>query len=273
MCGIVGLFLKRQDLFSELGRMFAPMLAEMTDRGPDSAGVAIYSRPQETLTKITAFNPDPDFNWSSICDEIGLALDVELRPAPVDTHCVILTNGHVGAVAELLESCNDGMQVMSVGSAMEIYKETGLPDDVISRFGITERGGSHAVGHTRMATESGAGTTGFGARIGRIEPGRAADLVLMRWSRIASPFLDPDVGVLDAVVQRGKTDAVDTVLIGGVPVLRDGRRRPARLKPLMTQRTVIEVYTITYPMMKITTKVIYQSQGSQSPNFRQPIKR
>ena len=75
----------------------------------------------------------------------------------------------------------------------------------------------------RMATESGAGTTGFGARIGRIEPGRAADLVLMRWSRIAGPFLDSDVGVLDAVVQRGKADAVDTVLIGGVPVLRDGR--------------------------------------------------
>ena len=160
MCGIVGLFLKRQDLFSELGRMFAPMLAEMTDRGPDSAGVAIYSRPQESLTKITAFNPDPEFNWKTLCDEIGLALDVELRPAPVDTHCVIQTNGHVGAVAELLESCNDGMQVMSVGSAMEIYKETGLPDDVISRFGITERGGSHAVGHTRMATESAVTTAG-----------------------------------------------------------------------------------------------------------------
>ncbi len=75
----------------------------------------------------------------------------------------------------------------------------------------------------RMATESGAETTGFGARIGRIDPGRAADLVLMRWSRITGPFLDPDVGVLDAVVQRGKADAVDTVLIGGVPVLRDGR--------------------------------------------------
>ena len=75
----------------------------------------------------------------------------------------------------------------------------------------------------RMATENGAGTTGFGTSIGRLDPGRAADMVLMRWSRIARPFLDPDVGVLDAVVQRGKTNAVDTVLIGGVPVLRGGR--------------------------------------------------
>ena len=75
----------------------------------------------------------------------------------------------------------------------------------------------------RMATENGAGTTGFGTRIGRLDPGCAADMVLMRWSRIARPYLDPDVSVLDAVVQRGKTDAVDTVLIGGVPVLRGGR--------------------------------------------------
>ena len=75
----------------------------------------------------------------------------------------------------------------------------------------------------RMATENGAGTTAFGASIGRLDPGRAADLVLVRWSEIARPFLDPDVNILDAVVQRGKPNAVDTVLIGGVPVLRGGR--------------------------------------------------
>ena len=75
----------------------------------------------------------------------------------------------------------------------------------------------------RMATEHGALTTGFGARIGRLEPQRAADMVLVRWSQIAHPFLDPDVPVLDALVQRGKPSGVDTVLVGGVPVLRDGR--------------------------------------------------
>ena len=75
----------------------------------------------------------------------------------------------------------------------------------------------------RMATENGARTTAFGGTIGRLDPGRAADMVLMQWSRIAGPFLDPDVSVLDAVLQRARPDAVDTVLIGGVPVLRGGR--------------------------------------------------
>ena len=74
-----------------------------------------------------------------------------------------------------------------------------------------------------MATEHGALTTGFGTHIGRLDEGRAADMVLVRWSQIAHPFLDPDVPVIDAVVQRGKPSGVDTVLIGGVPVLRDGR--------------------------------------------------
>ena len=75
----------------------------------------------------------------------------------------------------------------------------------------------------RMATENGGRTTAFGGSIGRLDPGSAADVVLIRWSRIAYPFLDPDVPVLDAVVQRGKTSGVDTVLVGGVPVLQGGR--------------------------------------------------
>ncbi len=75
----------------------------------------------------------------------------------------------------------------------------------------------------RMASEHGGLTTGFGAQIGRLDPGCAADVVLIRWSELAEPYLDPDVSVLDAVVQRGKPNAVATVLVGGVRVLESGR--------------------------------------------------
>lgn len=160
MCGIVGLFLKRQDLFPRLGGMFAPMLIEMTDRGPDSAGVAIYSGTRNDRAKLTAFNPDPGFDWWGLCNEVGVALGAELMPEPVDTHCVIRTDGDLGTVAAEVESRHQGIQVMSIGNSMEIYKETGLPDDVLTRFGIAGRSGSHAVGHTRMATESAVTTAG-----------------------------------------------------------------------------------------------------------------
>jgi cytosine/adenosine deaminase-related metal-dependent hydrolase len=75
----------------------------------------------------------------------------------------------------------------------------------------------------RMASEHGAHTTPFGTDLGTLEPGKAADIVLMSWEAIASPFLDLnyEVSVLDAVVQRAKSSGVDTVLVAGEPIYRD----------------------------------------------------
>src|SRR3989442_7110387 len=60
----------------------------------------------------------------------------------------------------------------------------------------------------RMATEDGAATTPYAGRIGTLEPGKAADLVLYSWRQIAYPYLDPDTGVVDALVHRAKTSVV-----------------------------------------------------------------
>jgi cytosine/adenosine deaminase-related metal-dependent hydrolase len=75
----------------------------------------------------------------------------------------------------------------------------------------------------RMATVGGAITTPFGSRIGNLAVGSAADLVLIDWDKIAYPYLDPETPILDAVVQRGRTDAVDLVMVAGEVVYRDGR--------------------------------------------------
>jgi len=75
----------------------------------------------------------------------------------------------------------------------------------------------------RMATEDSAMTTPFGAEIGVLEPGRAADMTLMRWEQIAAPYLEPGVPVVRAMLHRAKTSCVDTVIVGGKPVYRDGR--------------------------------------------------
>src|SRR4029453_17300416 len=75
----------------------------------------------------------------------------------------------------------------------------------------------------RMATEFGAATTGFGDRIGVLEPGRAADLVLIDWDAVAAPYLDAETPILDALLHRGKASAVRTSMVGGCVVLRDAR--------------------------------------------------
>jgi cytosine/adenosine deaminase-related metal-dependent hydrolase len=75
----------------------------------------------------------------------------------------------------------------------------------------------------KMATEDGAATTPYAGSIGTLEPGRAADLVLLSWRQIAHPYLDPQTAVVDAVVQRAKTAGVAMVMVAGEVVLRDGR--------------------------------------------------
>lgn len=75
----------------------------------------------------------------------------------------------------------------------------------------------------KMATEDGAHTTPFGADIGIIEPGRAADLVILRWADVAFPYLDDEIPVVDAILQRARSSAVKTVLVAGEPIYRDGR--------------------------------------------------
>lgn len=75
----------------------------------------------------------------------------------------------------------------------------------------------------RMATEGGARTTPFAGRIGTLAPGKAADLVLIDADKIAYPCLDPETPLLDAVIQRAKSAAVDLVMVAGEVIYEGGR--------------------------------------------------
>jgi 5-methylthioadenosine/S-adenosylhomocysteine deaminase len=75
----------------------------------------------------------------------------------------------------------------------------------------------------RMATTGGAKTTPFGAHLGALEIGKAADMVLIDWKQISYPYLDVEMPVLDAVIQRAKTEGVKTVIVSGEIVYQDGR--------------------------------------------------
>src|SRR5216684_2279876 len=74
----------------------------------------------------------------------------------------------------------------------------------------------------RMATVGGAKTTPFGTRIGSLEIGKAADMVLLDWQQISYPYLDAEMPVLDAVIQRAKTEGVKAVMAAGEIIYQDG---------------------------------------------------
>lgn len=161
MCGIVGLFLKDKTMEPQLGAMLSDMLITMTDRGPDSAGIAVYSDTAKNTSKITVQSdtPDVDFNSLKIDLEKQVKGDVNLRIQ--STHAVLeLALDQVNSACLALEDLRPNLRIMSIGERLEIYKEVGLPKNVAERFEVKKMSGSHGIGHTRMATESAVTTMG-----------------------------------------------------------------------------------------------------------------
>ncbi|MFW8594067.1 class II glutamine amidotransferase [Cribrihabitans neustonicus] len=160
MCGIVGLFLKDKTLEPRLGDMLTDMLITMTDRGPDSAGIAIYGAEAPGRSKLTVQSDTPEaFEGLAAALAEVLGSSVELRVN--DTHAVLfLPAGQAEAARSALAELRTGLRIMSAGDSIEIYKEVGLPEEVADRFGLRGMSGSHGIGHTRMATESAVTTEG-----------------------------------------------------------------------------------------------------------------
>ncbi|MFA1623921.1 glutamine amidotransferase family protein [Rhizobium mongolense] len=160
MCGIVGLFLKDRSLEPQLGQLLSEMLITMTDRGPDSAGIAIYGSAAEGKAKVTIQSAKPEADFAGLENDLaeaGIPANVSIK----STHAVIaIAADKLMAIRPLLTALRPDVRIMGSGDSVEIYKETGLPKDVVARFSVRSMGGSHGIGHTRMATESAVTTLG-----------------------------------------------------------------------------------------------------------------
>ncbi|MBC8408076.1 glutamine amidotransferase family protein [Paracoccaceae bacterium] len=161
MCGIVGLFLKDKSLELTLGEMLTQMLITMSDRGPDSAGIAIYKNPKNSFTKITVQSSQPQIDFENIKIELDNLFYQNLEIMIIDTHAIItIETKYLNNIKEILATSFPNLRIMSIGDSIEIYKEVGLPETVANRFDISKMSGSHGIGHTRMATESAVTTMG-----------------------------------------------------------------------------------------------------------------
>lgn len=161
MCGIVGLYLKNPKLQPKLGQLFKPMLIEMTSRGPDSAGVAIYRNPaKKGFTKFSLAHDDAKFGWKKLAAALKAATKKQVSVEQIGNHAIVTTNAKEEAVMSWLKAQHPDVRVVGSGQAIEIFKETGLPEKVYEKFDLGKAKGSHIIGHTRMATESAVTTAG-----------------------------------------------------------------------------------------------------------------
>lgn len=161
MCGIVGLFLKDKSLEPRLGALLSEMLVSMTDRGPDSAGIAIYDGGAAGRGKITIQSSAPKSDFEGLEAELGEKIGTKVSSTVKSTHAVLdVPAGKLDEARAAITELRPNVRVMGAGEAIEIYKEVGLPAEVVKRFDLTKMGGSHGIGHTRMATESAVTTLG-----------------------------------------------------------------------------------------------------------------
>jgi glutamate synthase domain-containing protein 1 len=161
MCGIVGLFSKSREIEESLGEHLAAMLAQMNDRGPDSAGVAIYRDPAPSgSSKLTLFSADPLQDWDALAGEFGNAFGGFPEPEVRANHAVFVVEAEAEEADAWIRKTHPDLRVMSAGQTIEIYKETGLPKDFVGQYALGDFRGTHALGHTRMATESRVTTEG-----------------------------------------------------------------------------------------------------------------
>jgi len=159
MCGIVGLYLKDAGLQSELGALTRTMLGALCDRGPDSAGFAVYGTEIPGHVKLT-LRARKQFDWEQALRQLTDISGTPRRETIRDTHAVVAVpvNKEVAIRAQIERT--GGVDIVGSGRRMEIFKEIGRPDRVAERFGLAQMTGTHAIGHTRMATESAVTTNG-----------------------------------------------------------------------------------------------------------------
>jgi glutamate synthase domain-containing protein 1 len=158
MCGIAGLFLKNPALEPGLGTMLAAMLSVLSDRGPDSAGFAVYGAGRPDRVKLTLRADDPAALATALArlKENAPDLTWTLRA----NHAAVSVPLDAAATVKSVIAADPSLAIVGAGKRMEIYKEVGLPADVARLFRLSSMSGTHAIGHTRMATESAVTTRG-----------------------------------------------------------------------------------------------------------------
>ncbi len=146
MCGIVGLHLRTPELYPRLGELLSGMLGEMSDRGADSAGVAVYGDPMWSpsgrgCVSVTDIEVVPD---------LGADVDV----VQVDSSYLLSADMSSEVLLERVRLSYPEALIAGFGADLAVLKGVGHPRALTDAWGLAKAQGWQGVGHTRMATES-----------------------------------------------------------------------------------------------------------------------
>jgi amidophosphoribosyltransferase len=161
MCGIVGLLARTPALQRSLGALLVPMFRCMGERGPDSAGLAVFDEmesPGKRKVSLRAHGRPHAagpalYDFDALEARLVRELDPGARLRPSANHALAVVDASAARIRDFFAGVPE-VAVLSIGHAIALCKDEGSPDAIAARHDFPARTGTHAVGHTRMATES-----------------------------------------------------------------------------------------------------------------------
>jgi len=147
--------LKSNELRPSLGKLVLPMFDSMAERGPDSAGLAVFTKPIEPpLRRFSLFSNSHHYDWSALAQSMKTDLECQPIVSVHDNQAELTAAVEGGPLKRWLAKRGNGVRVLAAGRSIELFKDVGRPDQVARRYHFDQLQGTHCVGHTRMATES-----------------------------------------------------------------------------------------------------------------------
>src|ERR1700756_2901126 len=144
MCGIVGLLVKNPALRDQLGALMVPMLVGMTERGPDSAGLAVYTSPvSERHHKLSLYSGENAVDWSELLARVAADFAHAHEIAVHGNHAVLTSAADPDLLVAWLARNAPMVAVLSVGQSIDLYKDVGAPADIAERYRFKSLQGSH----------------------------------------------------------------------------------------------------------------------------------
>ena len=153
MCGIVG-FLDKTKSRTTVGKIVLQMLDALGARGPDSAGVALYGQKKDKgmVVQIKLGKQKEATLIVEQLEEFGSISEVKIVAEYL--RLVISLEVDIASFLKVVESLDQGIEVVSLGAQLEVVKQVGTPENLESTYNISSFTGTHGLGHTRLSTES-----------------------------------------------------------------------------------------------------------------------
>jgi glutamate synthase domain-containing protein 1 len=154
MCGIIGLLMKKSEARDSLGQWLAPMMVCMNDRGPDSAGLAVFGGATDRRMRFSLFSLHPQTDFSELASRFTRDSGIPAEIQIVEHQAVLSAACERGYFLGWLSAAFPDVRLLAAGHSIQLFKDVGSPKSLVEQYGVADLTGTHAVGHTRMATES-----------------------------------------------------------------------------------------------------------------------